>query len=125
MHMFVKNIGPIKVAIETIAKNIIEEKPELEEALFNFIRKIETTKDVKRHLDFLEKLELADEVWITTGDYDQARGLYPELLVIKGEWAENGFKKKRSDQWIIGYLDADDKLPHKKIWKKNRVKEGV
>lgn len=118
MHMFAKNTKYIEKGIDEIVEKIIEEKPELKEALSNFTRKIETTDDVKRHLDFLEKLELADEVWITTSDYDQARGFYPLLLVIKGEWAENGFKKKRSDQWIIGYLEADDKLPHKKIWEK-------
>lgn len=118
MHMFAKNTKYIEKGIDEIVEKIIEEKPQLEECLSNFRRKIETTDDVKRHLDFLEKLERSDEIWVTTGNYDIARGLFPKQIMIKGEWAENGFVESRMDYWTIGYVNSSDYLPHDKIWQK-------
>lgn len=115
MHMLSKNVTFIEKGIDEIVEKIIQEKPQLEECLFNFRRKIETTEDVKRHLDFLEKLELASEVWIVTGDYDVSRGLFPKQIMIKGRWAENGFVESRTDYWTIGYVDSGDYFPHERI----------
>ena len=114
MHLYKKHVDIVRKAIEKIVKEIIQENPELEEGLFNFIRKIETSDDVKHHLDFLQKLEKADSVSIVTGEYDKPRGTYPKLLTISGKWSENGGPIKRhTARWVIGWTEDD--FVHKKL----------